>query len=274
MFGHHVQCPVDAADRKWIEDSFVWLTERFGISMLSNAVVLPTSEYFPGPFSGEPEQLTALVNGIAVKMGMGQEPCVTVVPLAHSRGVVVQRGLTGCAGYPGGAFRGGEKGHVLALDQALAARPVATLATISHMLGHLRFVGQQGIPARHTTREHLIELHAVYTGFGVFGANAALEIEIDPSANMRAAASRGLSQGRATLHRCGQLTEEVHGYVSACFALMRGESRPKWSKHLDTNPRAYMRQSQRYLAQHPVERLLAIQSNTMAGAETLTPDVS
>ena len=268
MFGRHVQCPVNAADREWIEESFVWLAARLGVSMLSDAVVLPTSEYFPGPFSGEPAQLTALVNGVAAGMGMGQGGApVTVVPLARSGGIAVQRGLTGCAGYPGGAFRGGEGGHVLALDQALVTRPAALVATIAHMLGHLRFVGQQGIPARRAMREHLIELHAVYTGFGVFGANAALEVEVDPDANRRAAASHGLSQGRARIRRCGQLSEEAHGYALACFALMRGEPRPKWSKHLDTNPRAYMRQSRRYLVQHPVERLLAVQSITIRGAD-------
>ena len=274
MFGRHVQCPVDAADREWIEESFVWLAERFGVSTLSDAVVLPTSEYFPGPLTGEPEQMTALVNGVAAEMGMGEGAPVTVVPLARSGGVAVRAGLTGCAGYPGAAFRGGEGGHILALDQALVSRPVALVATISHLLGHLRFAGQPGIPADRTTREHLIELHAVYAGFGIFGANAAVEVEVDPRANMRAAASRGLSQGRARIHHYGQLTEEVHGYASACFALMRGESRPKWSKYLDTNPRAYMRRSQKYLAQHPAERLLAIQSGTVPGADTRTPDVA
>ena len=270
MFGRRVQCPVGAADREWVEDSFVWLAARLGVSPLSGAVVLPTSEYFPGPFSGDPEQMEGLVNGVAAAMRMGAGEWVTVVPFVRSSGATVQRGLTGCAGYPGGAFRSGANGSVLALDPALAARPVALVATISHMLGHLRFVGQRGIPSPHTTREQLIELHAVYTGFGVFGANAAVEVEVDPSANRRAAASRGLSQGRAKVHHCGYLTEEVHGYALACFALMRGELRPQWLKHLDTNPHTYARQSLRYLAQHPVERLLAVQAGIVS-APSPTP---
>jgi hypothetical protein len=220
--------------------------------------------------------MSALVNGVAGKMGMGQGTPITVVPLTRGGGGggAAQRGLTGCAGYLGGAFRGGEGGDVLALDQALVARPTALVATISHMLGHLRFVGQRGIPARRATREHLVELHAVYAGFGVFGANAVVEVEVDPGANMRAAASRGLNQGRARFYYCGQLTEKAYGYALACFALMHGESRPKWSKYLDANPHAYMRQSERYLVQHPVERLLAIQSDAAPGADARTPDVS
>jgi len=218
----------------------------------------------------------ALVNGVAAAMGMGGR--VTVVPFVRGggggEGAAAVRGLTGCTGYPAGAFRGGEGGDVLALDQALMARPVALVATIAHMLGHLRLVGQHGAPVQRAIREHLIEVHAVYTGFGIFGANAAVDVEVDPRANTRAAGSLGLSQGRARFHHCGYLTEEVHGYALACFAFMRGESRPQWLKHLDTNPRAYTRQGLAYLAQHPAERLLAIRADIVPRTGAQTPDVS
>jgi hypothetical protein len=274
MFGRRVQCPVEVADREWIEESFSWLAGRFGVSLLTNGVILPTSEYFPEPFSGEQKQLHALVTGVASAMGLAQSAQLTAVPLVRGSGAGVERGLTGCVGYPGGAFRGGEGDGVIALDPALMSRPIALVATVAHMLGHLSFAGKRGIPARRTSREGLIDLLAVYSGFGIFSANAAVQVEVDPRANERAALSYGLSTGRLTFHRCGYLTEQVHGYALACLALMRGETRPTWSRHLDTNPRVYMKQSLRYLAQHPSQRLLAIQAGVTSGASAHTPDVS
>ncbi|MBR7833439.1 hypothetical protein KDL01_09190 [Actinospica durhamensis] len=273
MFGHHVQCPVEAADRERVEESYVRLVERFGVSLLSGTVVLPTSEYFPGPFVGASDQMQALVDGVAAAMGMTEGDHVAAVPLVRS-GATAQRGLTGCAGYPGGAFRSGEGESVLAIDQALAGRPIALVATIAHMLGHLRFVGQVGIPAQRTAREHFIELHAVCTGFGIFSANAAVEVQVDPRANRVAAATYGLSQRRPTFHHSGYLTQELHGYALACLAFIRGEPHPRWMKHLDTNLRAYMRQSLRYLTQYPPEQLVTIQAGIVASTAPQTPEVS
>lgn len=267
MFGRDTRSPVAAADREWIEGSFAWLADRFGASLLASRVLLPTAEDFPGPFSGEVEQAQALVVGIASAMGLDLDTeRLTAAPFAHGAlGSVAARGLTGCASYPGGAFSSGAKGRVIALDTALAGRPIELVATIAHMLGHLRFVGEDGVPAHRMTRERLIDLLAVYSGLGVFGANAAVEVEVDPLANVRAAASRGLSQGRSKFRHRTYLSEEMHGYALACFAFMRGEARPKWSKHLDTNPRAYMRQSLGYLSQHPAEPLVALRAGSNKG---------
>jgi hypothetical protein len=43
------------------------------------------------------------------------------------------------------------------------------------------------------------------------------------------------------------MTEQMYGYALARYARMRGEAGPEWSKHLDTNPRAYMKQGLKYL---------------------------
>jgi hypothetical protein len=264
MFGRKVQCPVESDGRAQVEEAFVRLTQVLAVPIGSGSVILPTSEFFPGPFAAEPEQMQALVDYVGATMRWGDGGHVTAVPFARKGGGAVARGLTGCVGYSGGAFRGGAEASVVALDQALAARPVALVATIAHMLGHLRFVGRPGVPADRAARELLIELHAVLTGFGIFGANAAVEREIDASvANRHAAASHGLRQDRPVFHHSGYLTEQTHGYALACFAFTRGESHPKWMKHLDTNPRAYMRQSLAYLEHQPSERLLAIRDGSI-----------
>jgi len=39
----------------------------------------------------------------------------------------------------------------------------------------------------------------------------------------------------------------MFGYGLACYAWLRGERRPTWADHLDTNPRSYLRSGLRYL---------------------------
>lgn len=72
---------------------------------------------------------------------------------------------------------------------------------------------------------------------GHLHANAALELFKD-----------GVGR-RASFHayRIGSLTEEMYGYAPARYAWIRGEPDPPWVRHLDTNPRTYLRQALRYL---------------------------
>jgi hypothetical protein len=68
---------------------------------------------------------------------------------------------------------------------------------------------------------------------GVFQANAALEFSAD-STGWRSS-------------RLGYLSEQMWGYALARYALLRGEPDPDWASYLDTNPRAYLKQSIRFL---------------------------
>ena len=249
MFARGVECPVGASDRQWIEDAFGWLAGRPDVAPLAGTVFLPTAEHFPGPFSGDPEQVRALVAGTATRMGLAELADLRVVPF--------ERGHAGCAGYPGGAFGGGEEQPSVAVDPELVRRPVELVATIVHMLAHLRLAD---VPARDDARERWFAVYGVYAGFGIFGANAAVEVQQDPRANPSAARTLGLRPARPSHYYSGYLTEEAHGYALACFAFLRGESAPKWAKHLDTNPRVYMKRSLRHLEAHASEQLLAVRS--------------
>ena len=39
----------------------------------------------------------------------------------------------------------------------------------------------------------------------------------------------------------------MFGYALACYARRRGEADPSWAQALDSNPRGYLKQAQRYL---------------------------
>ena len=45
------------------------------------------------------------------------------------------------------------------------------------------------------------------------------------------------------------MSEETYGYALARYALLRGEDNPHWARHLDENPRAYSKQTLRFLTE-------------------------
>jgi hypothetical protein len=53
--------------------------------------------------------------------------------------------------------------------------------------------------------------------------------------------------GRCRWHtaRQGYLTEPMYGYALARYARLRGEAKPAWAAHLDTNPRIHLKKSLR-----------------------------
>ena len=146
--------------------------------------------------------------------------------LARAAGLT--RRATGAAGH----YRREGGRPVIAVDRTL--RPTQLIATIAHELGHVRL---DGVTDRED-HEPLTDLLTVHFGLGVFGANAAFEFTQD--------------NHRRSVRRLGYLTEPMFGYGLACHAWRRGEPRPAWARHLDANPRAYLRRGLRYLARRGV----------------------
>ena len=144
-------------------------------------------------------------------------------------------GLTRHTNGAAGHYRREGGRPVIAVDRTL--RPTQLIATIAHELGHVRL---DGVTDRED-HEPLTDLLTVHFGLGVFGANAAFEFTQD--------------NHRRSVRRLGYLTEPMFGYGLACHAWSRGEPRPAWARHLDTNPRAYLKRGLRYLVRRGVGQL-------------------
>ena len=68
------QCPVEAEDKAWIEESMLWLIEEFGADTLRNTlVILPTDEFFPDQFSRDEDDLRAVVDQVCDYMDVDPE---------------------------------------------------------------------------------------------------------------------------------------------------------------------------------------------------------
>lgn len=234
------KCPVSAREQEWIEESMHWFRTEFGDAPLTQPVVLPTVEFFPDCPPGPVTDIHAVVRQVCEYVTV--DPKTIVVELhggtGHAdlaRNVGLSYQSSGAAGHY--RFEGGKS--IISIDKAQAGNMVSLVATVAHELAHARLLGEGRILPTRSDHEPLTDLLTVYLGLGIFNANARFDFR----------ASRIGDQGRSwwSTSNLGYLTEPMFGYGLACFAWLRGEIRPRWSRYLDTNPRAYLKRGLRHL---------------------------
>lgn len=216
-----------------------WFLGEFGDGPLRRPVVTPTPEFFPGELTGRDDEMLALVDQLCgyFEVDTGR----VRVELYGDHGekeMAAAMGLTYRSDSAAGHYRRENGRAVLGIDRTLAATPVRLIATVAHELCHVRLLDEDRIPADRADHEPLTDLLTVYFGLGIFSANAAFEYTQDLH--------------RQSTARLGYLPEPMFGYGLACHAFLRGEERPAWAAHLDTNPRAVLRRGLKFLAANPL----------------------
>ncbi|MCU7722713.1 hypothetical protein ODJ79_03200 [Actinoplanes sp. KI2] len=227
-------CPVVAAEQAWIDENMEWFRVQFGDRWLSRPVVLPTDDYFPGVFTGSPDEVRAAVASVCSYMGVDVDRIVvefheTGRDDALARAIGAASSWSGAAGH----YRTVDGKAVVSLEESLAGSPRLLVATIAHELAHARLLGEGRVAHDRPDQEPLTDLLTVYLGVGLFAANASLEF--------------ASTAGRWSASRLGYLTEPMFGYALARYAWMRGETDPAWGRFLDTNPRTFLKKGLRYL---------------------------
>ncbi len=234
-----VQCPVVPAEQEWIEKSADFLLTSFGADRLRAEVVLPTDDYFPGAYSGSRADVRAVFAKLCAHMGVDPSG----VDLEHEEqdeDALRLRDLIpmtfrdqGAAGH----YQVRDGRAVVTVQDKQAARPMELVATVAHELCHVRLLGEGRIPEDRKDGEPLTDLATVFFGLGIFSANSSFE--------------HHRTEGYTTTSRLGYLTEPMWGYALAYYAWLRGEENPSWARHLDTNPRTYLKRGLRYLRSKP-----------------------
>ncbi|MEU4241710.1 hypothetical protein [Actinoplanes sp. NPDC026619] len=239
LWRRQAECPVRPVEQAWIERSMDWLVSQFGTTRLSAEVVLPTDDYFPGTYRGTRDDVRAVLTRLCSHM----EIDIARIDLEHdeaddnpelSAHVPITTAGTGAAGHH--RLRDGRS--VIGIRDDQAARPMALVATLAHELGHVLLLADGRISARQPDHEPLTDLLTIFFGLGIFTANAAFDYSRE---------ARGAYAYTQT-SRLGYLTEPMYGYGLARYAQLRGEPNPQWARHLDTNPRTFLKRGLRYLA--------------------------
>ena len=213
--------------RRWIRSSMNWLVAEFGRDVVLRPIVLP-DELIPAGYDGSVAAAEELCARVADRMDLSSGQCALSFGLIGDgvrrpayRGVVKEQS---------GRWIRGAGGNEIQLAPALVADPVALVAIYAHEAGHELLLGGDRIPfARRPDHESLTDLLTVFYGLGIFTANAAYERRPRPN-----------GRGKQPLAR-GYLREAALSDALAYYALLRGERRPDWDRHLDPPVRRGMR---------------------------------
>lgn len=240
------RCPVAPREQGWIEKMLAWCVEHLGELPLRGPVVEPTAAYFPEPYDGSPRDVLRVADRVRVLMGVAEDRVMVelsvdgmaadldAMPLGQTRRTIIA-----------GHYEQREGRGLIRIDPTQADNAQRLVAVAAHELCHELLLGRGGLPgADGEDHEPLADLLTVYTGFGIFTANAAFHFESYRAGGWR---TRSL----------GYLNAPMFGYALACYAWLRGDSDggaagklPEWARFLDANPHGYMKQGVRYLATH------------------------
>jgi hypothetical protein len=248
------RCPVPPREQAWIEKMLLWCVDRLGHLPLHRPVVEPTNAFFPGAYLGTEQDVLRTVDQVRAHLAISADRFTVEVavdedmpgelgamPLFPVRRAVVA-----------GHYQQREGRGYVRIDPSQAGDRMRLVAIAAHELCHELLLGRGGVPgADGDDHEPLTDLLTVYTGFGVFTANAAFDFE-------------AYNAGGWRIRSLGYLSEAMFGYALACYAWMRGEAAPEpaWARYLDTNPRGYMKQGAKFLKS-------ALGSTPLAGFEPL-----
>jgi hypothetical protein len=222
---------LDAARRDWQFESYAWLLRNCGghAKFLDTTLVLPTEEHFPDRGMKGHAAVAALFRRARDHAGMADWPCTVEREPEESHEM---------ANAPHGI-------RVITYKRG-ALEPVKLVAGFSCDLSrYLIDTFDEPPPGGEAAHDAAVELGAVFIGFGVFLANAAVK-----------QASFRMSEGELA-------------HALALFCQLRDVPLDTVDEHLNPHLRKYVRLATLELAQHELQfrRLRAVQP--VLGAEPL-----
>jgi hypothetical protein len=215
-------CPVEEAERLWLEHSFLYLLEIFGRTFTKNKKVLvPHSNDFPVEYDGSEQSAYETLKIVAQQM----EVHFNSIKLDFYDETLQY--IT--EGNPLGLYWGKQENDIFEISLARTALndPEEMVGTLAHELAHVKLLGENRMEEND---EKITDLATMFFGLGIFNANAALKT---------------FNHGWST---AGYLTQMEWGYAFALFANFRKETSAPWLDYLCTNVKADYRQSQLFIA--------------------------
>jgi hypothetical protein len=244
LFGAKPTCPVDPEAQKWVDGRFQWLQDELGQETPRKVnVVLPTPEFFPDVYEGRPDDAQSMLLRVAGYMNVDPGRFKLFIFSDGDPATAQTLGLRETshgAGLYVPADPEGDKASTRArigLEHRQLGDPMALVATLAHEIGHEILLGQNRVSREQPDHEPLTDLLTVFQGMGIFTANSTIR-------------DRGWSSGGWAgwqTSRLGYLDQRMFGYALARFAWTRGETNPKWIKHVRPDVRAPLKQGLRFL---------------------------
>ena len=205
----------------WHVDCWSWLM-RWGARHRAidyTSLILPTPQFFPKSGAEGHARAVHIFNTVKRLAGMEEWPAKLIQqeriqrelgPMQH-----VEHGRT-CAG----TFSQRDNTALITYDPDKLKQPVHLVATFAHELGHYFLYGFPVLIQPREMEEHATDVSTIYLGFGLFGANTAL--------NFR---QHGGFDGWST-QRLGYLSEAEWVFGLAMFGALSGDGVERMKDHL------------------------------------------
>jgi hypothetical protein len=222
----------------WLLACYGWLLRSFGgmPGLREARLVLPIDAHFPARGLAGHALAQDLFDRTREHAGMQNWRCQLVAqppPLPEElvRGVPLHRGTHP----PLGTFSAADHEVRISYAPQLLTRPEQLIATFAHELAHyLIATASEAPPGGVDLLEQATDVAAGFLGFGVFLANAAFGFEQIQTGD-------GWIGWRS--ERAGYLSEREHAFGLAIFLELLGIPTSEASRHLDPNPRAYLKRA-------------------------------
>ncbi|HEY4111156.1 hypothetical protein [Puia sp.] len=239
------QSPLKDDRRKWLEESFHWLTTSFQHqSLLRRKVLTPHHSDFPIRYNGDPQTAADTLDILAAQMEIAPDDIIlefyddtiNQISTGSPTGTKLSLASFSSADQPTepsetpSYSRNAAGKYSITLKKSHLQRPEHLVAVLTRELTCIRLLGEGRIT---TTDEALIDLTTVVFGLGIFNANAAFN-----------------SQELRITGKNARLTQMEWGYGLALFAHLRSEKKPAWIEHLVRNIRSDFLKSEQYIAYH------------------------
>jgi hypothetical protein len=223
---------LDSSRRDWQFEAFAWLLRNTGgfAKFADSKLVLPTEEYFPDRGLKGQAGVAALFRRVRQHCGMEEWPCTVAADTAEPE-----------------PSTDAERIRVITYQRG-SLEAIALVAHFAREMGrYLVETFDEPAPGGEPAQEAVIEITAVFLGFGIFVANSA------------ASGSRYV------------LSEGEIAHALALFSLLGKQSPDAADEYLNPHLRKHVRLAARDLAQFeiPFQKLRSITPATDIAARTL-----
>lgn len=231
-------CPISEDDRKWMENSFLWLMTKFGLEKIRNLnILLPTFEQFPITLKSELD-IRKVADIVANQMDID---CKCIELGFYSEGNAYFGGDLGHnlmpsfingSSYSAGRYLG-KNSHgkfIIQIELSQLNNIERLVATLAHEFSHIKILGYELLSFND---EQLTDLVTVFFGLGIFNANSAFRFFS--------------SFNSWSYYSQGYLTQQEWGYALALFSYIRQDRDHSWGKYLTANIRSDLRESLNFI---------------------------
>lgn len=234
---------ITVEQRAYFENQFHWLIENFGKGFLDKKMLIPDRENFPVMYDGSEEPAWKTLEIICRQLDLDAKEIHLDFYSEGAREInagpqtfYLQGGKT--EKFAGGLYWGrAEDGkfHIW-INKGLLKNPQALVAILAHELAHAHLLGGHKLHAKYDHDHELVtEIFCVFSGFGIFNATQAFQI------------NKGFDGW--SYQYAGYLKQQSWGYLLALYALLREEEEedPFWLKFLSPSLKKDFKTSMKWL---------------------------